>query len=230
MRIQPGTALFLYDCELKILYGVYSALSYGGANLVPAAFAGKYQAQVKFRIERNCHPLPESAFKHAIQENYTRKRFRPDLNYYQVSRLLSLFQNATAPPRQPPPLVDSQYAHQTVRHQTSIDSQYVTAVLLPPPMNNHYHSAPQPPPPVWPSTAHANYATQAPLPPSNDQYYSAPTYYQAKTLQASNGCQYYPTPPNYQALPLTAGPSQLCYPVPAGGSTQDYYPGNVVQA
>ncbi|KAH9698309.1 hypothetical protein KPL71_023968 [Citrus sinensis] len=90
-KIKPGSTLFLFDFDLKLLYGVYIATSEGELGLEPTAFSGRFPAQVKFRIFMECLPLPEKVFREAIKNDYQGSKFRQDLSGEQVKNLVALF-------------------------------------------------------------------------------------------------------------------------------------------
>ncbi|KAI3455152.1 hypothetical protein Pfo_011815 [Paulownia fortunei] len=102
-EIKPGAKLFLFDFELKLLYGIYEATSAGKLDLEPAAFRGKFPAQVKFKIFKECLPLPENSLRHVIKENYTGLKFKQELSGKQVKKLLSSFRPLGASSSQPAP-------------------------------------------------------------------------------------------------------------------------------
>ncbi|KAG6415481.1 hypothetical protein SASPL_122892 [Salvia splendens] len=91
-KIYTGMRLFLYDTDLKLMYGIYKAAGPGGYNIEPNAFKAKFPSQVRFKVLENCLPLPEEKFKKIIEKNYfTKTKFDCQLNSEQVKKLCRLF-------------------------------------------------------------------------------------------------------------------------------------------
>ncbi|KAF6169685.1 hypothetical protein GIB67_004077 [Kingdonia uniflora] len=102
-KIKEGANLFLYDIDLRLLYGIYEATSDGGYCLDPSAFGGMFHAQVKFKIVRDCLPLCESASKNAIRKNYEGGLIvERQLTDRQVSKLIAMFCPIDLAPHSPP--------------------------------------------------------------------------------------------------------------------------------
>ncbi|KZV46471.1 hypothetical protein F511_10576 [Dorcoceras hygrometricum] len=136
-KIKPGAKLFLFDFELKLLYGIYEATSAGQLNLEPAAFGGKFPVQVKFRIFEECLPLPESSLRHVIRENYRGSKFNQELNGHQVSNLLSSFQPLSTSPSHlaPPTLSNKSMSLAMPRAATDVQFKYTSQL---PALENQY--------------------------------------------------------------------------------------------
>ncbi|KAL3625868.1 hypothetical protein CASFOL_030397 [Castilleja foliolosa] len=91
-KIYGGMRLFLYDLDLKLMYGIYKAAGPGGYNIEPKAFKSQFPSQVRFTVLDDCLPLPEEKFKKVIKENYfTKTKFDCKLKSEQVKKLCKLF-------------------------------------------------------------------------------------------------------------------------------------------
>ncbi|CAL0305217.1 unnamed protein product [Lupinus luteus] len=163
-KIHPGAYLFLFDTDVKVLYGIYMATSSGQLRIEPLAFGQRFPAQVRFKIYQDCLPLPENCFKQAIEDNYQKdsNKFTPELSITQVRSLLALFRPLPAlstVPRHPilkdpsllslPPAND--VIHQISRPSLSQDSMSRMSPNQVPWQFNYKHvnELDEPPPPGY---------------------------------------------------------------------------------
>ncbi|XP_028058922.1 uncharacterized protein LOC114262739 [Camellia sinensis] len=130
-KIKQGMKLFLFDVELKLLYGVYMATCRGQMNLESSAFGGKFPAQVNFAIHKDCLPLHERVFKYAIKDNYQGSKFKSELSHRQVKDLLSLFRPCAALTAAPVAPVPEVAPPQPIR-SSALENQFQNSVRLPP--------------------------------------------------------------------------------------------------
>ncbi|XP_052184591.1 uncharacterized protein LOC127796477 [Diospyros lotus] len=91
-KVYKGMRLFLFDVDLRLMYGIYKAKGPGGYNLESKAFKSAFPAQVRFTVLEDCLPLSEQKFRRVIKDNYyTRNKFNCQLTSEQVENLCKLF-------------------------------------------------------------------------------------------------------------------------------------------
>lgn len=91
-KIYKGMRLFLFDVDLRMMYGIYKAATPGGYNIEPRAFKSQFPSQVRFAVLEDCVPLAEDRFKKVLKDNYyTKNKFNCQLNSEQVKNLCKLF-------------------------------------------------------------------------------------------------------------------------------------------
>uniref|UniRef100_A0A2N9FWE5 DCD domain-containing protein n=1 Tax=Fagus sylvatica TaxID=28930 RepID=A0A2N9FWE5_FAGSY len=99
LKIYEGMRLFLYDFDLRLMYGIYKAAGPGGYNIEPRAFKTTFPAQVRFTVLEDCLPLAEEKFKKVIKDNYyTNNKFDCQLTSEQVKNLCKLFRAGSKVP------------------------------------------------------------------------------------------------------------------------------------
>lgn len=133
-KIRPNTKLFLFDFDSKLLYGVYNATSEAKLGLEPTAFGGKFPAQVRFEIFKECLPLPECAFKYAIIDNYQGgPKFKQELSIEQLNNIISLFCPIALLPQPAPvaPLLSYPGPPQAVRTLEFAEQVHPTHMIRP---------------------------------------------------------------------------------------------------
>ncbi|KAD3336430.1 hypothetical protein E3N88_31949 [Mikania micrantha] len=92
LKIYRGMRLFLFDVDLRLMYGIFKAAGPGGYNIEPNAFKSEFPSQVRFTVLDDCLPLAEESFKSVLKENYySRNKFEGLLKSDQVKKLCKLF-------------------------------------------------------------------------------------------------------------------------------------------
>ncbi|XP_024975095.1 uncharacterized protein LOC112513163 [Cynara cardunculus var. scolymus] len=91
-KIYKGMRLFLFDVDLRLMYGIFKAAGPGGYNIEPKAFKSEFPSQVRFTLLEDCLPVAEEKFRDVLKENYfTRNKFEGLLKAEQVKKLCKLF-------------------------------------------------------------------------------------------------------------------------------------------
>lgn len=131
-KIYKGMRLFLFDVDLRLMYGIFKAAGPGGYNLEPKAFKSDFPSQVRFTVLDDCLPLAEENFKGVLKENYySRNKFEGLLKADQVKKLCKLFvemgrggarPKAPPKPRRTRPVENHRIRPVEIRRSRAVDS------------------------------------------------------------------------------------------------------------